>query len=124
MNSTTSVDPGPRWYAPLAAAGIAALTLVNGDTEARGLTVWLGVLALSLGVILFDAKRQSINFGPLGKNKLVLVGLVALFVLAIAVWSASVETVGYDDFVPLWVVVGWAITTAILLGLREVFLRQ
>lgn len=124
LKSTPSVDPGPWWYALTSAAGIAAVTLVNTDTEADNLTTWIGVLALSLGITLFDARRQTINFGSAGKNKFVIVGAIALFILTIAIWSATAETIGYEDFVPGWMIVGWLITSAMLLGLRSLLLQR
>lgn len=124
MNNEPSVDPGPWWYTTLFAAGLAAVTLVNNDTDADDLTIWLGVLALSLGITLFDARRRTINFGPTFKNKFVIAGVIVLFILTVATWSVTVETIGYDEFVPGWLFVGWLLTNAALLGLRSLVLRR
>ncbi len=124
MEKTPSVDVGPWWYALLIASAIAAITLVNSDSEGNSLTTWLGVLTLSLGLILFDARSRTINFGPLAQNKIALAGLIALFILTIAVWSAAIETIGYDTFVPGWMFVGWAATSAMVYGIRTLVLRR
>lgn len=45
--------------------------------------------------------------------------VLGAFVL-IGLWGTAVSAIGYDDFVPGWALVGWLLTTVLLLGVRSV----
>ncbi|NNE96311.1 MAG: hypothetical protein HKN24_09815 [Acidimicrobiales bacterium] len=112
-----ALDPGPWWYAPLAAAAIAAATLFsrNGSTGMLGL-----VMIASLMLAAHDRYRRPVRPRPSMRSATLVVPIALGTFVLLGLWGTAVSTIGYDDFVPGWALLGWVLTTALLLGGRAI----
>jgi bacteriorhodopsin len=112
-----ALDPGPWWYGPLAAAAIATATLAAH----QGATAVLGVaIVVCLLLALHDRQRRPVRPRPSARSATLVVPFVLGAFFLMALWGTAVEAIGYEDFVPWWALVGWLITTALLLGVRAI----
>ncbi|NNE94628.1 MAG: hypothetical protein HKN24_01210 [Acidimicrobiales bacterium] len=112
-----ALDFGPWWYAPLAAAAIAAATLFSQD----GSSGMLGLVMIAcLMLAAHDRHRRPVRPRPSARSAMLIVPFgLGTFVL-IGLWGTAVSSIGYDDFVPGWALLGWILTTALFLGIRAI----
>ena len=111
---------GPAWYAPTFATVVACTTLAGrADSDTMNVAyLAVGVLACIPSIVHYYREHPV-------QSKFDLISFVAmlpvLFVTLVVVlaWGISLSTIGYEDFVPVWAIVGWLATTALFLGIRH-----
>lgn len=120
-----ALDFGPWWYAPLLATSIGGLTIFGRDVvDVTNIAIGgLALVALAV-VAVHDHRRRKVRL-PMGQGlgrSAVLHGLIVIVVLVLTgAWGTAISSVGYDRFVPFYAALGWALTTAVLLGIRVLF---
>ena len=120
-------DFGPWWYGPLFSTMIAGLTLFQGATGFVQ-TVLFGLIGFASAAVMaiHDYQRRAVRWPALHRSVGSAVGVVVavLWILVVmAVGGTVLSTIGYRDFVPVYLAVGWLLTTALYLALRAVFQR-
>ena len=113
------LDFGPAWYAPALATVVAGLSLFGrAFDDYWNIAAGLAALGAGAAVSLHDYRRRAVRQRA-SKRGAVFVGLIVLTCWAIAAaWGTATSTIGYDRFVPGFAVLGWLLTTALLLVIR------
>lgn len=117
------LDFGPWWYAPLIATLIAGVTLWGQETDG-GWNLVAGVVGLLSGgaVAIHDHRRRMVRPRKTVRGAALLAPVVVLTFATMAAWGTAVSTLGYDRFVPGYAVLGWVLTSLVLLGARTLLL--
>lgn len=112
-----ALDFGPWWYAPLAAAAVGTATLA---TQAGSRLALVVVVVVCLALAVHDRQRRPVRPRPSARSATLMLPFVLGAFVLIGLWGTAVSAIGYDDFVPGWALVGWLLTTVLLLGVRSV----
>ena len=113
------LDFGPWWYAPLLAMMIGGLILFPEAPNDLHVVAWGSIAAIAGGTItIHDHRRRSVRLRPSVRSA-ALLGLMAVICWAlVAAWGTAISSIGYESFVPVYALLGWLLTTAVLLGIR------
>ena len=114
------LDFGPWWYAPVLAAFVAATALFVQDTSSTASRiVWAVAFGAGAYVAWHDYRRRGVRSRP-STRAFAMRAPIALAAFALLMlWELTISTVGYGRFVPGYAVLGWLLTTVLLLGLRS-----
>jgi len=117
INNT--LDFGPWWYAPLLATCVAGCSLF-GRAGALTSALW-GVLGLTAAVAMaaHDYRRRTVKPKFSLQSAGLLFGIVIISWAVVAAWGTAVSSTGYERFVPGFAILGWLLTTAVFLLIRQ-----
>lgn len=114
------LDFGPWWYAPMLATCIAGLTLFS-QTSSFLSAVVIGLLGFGSGAFgaIHDFRRRTVR----PKKSIRSTGFMAIIVLTslfvISLWGTAISSLGYERFFPGYALLGWMLTTAMFLLIRQ-----
>ncbi len=115
------LDFGPLWYAPAFAATAMGISLAGRVDGAVTSAVFLAIGVIAAIAVSFHGIR---NLGVLprttAKSVLAFVPMLITMWFVFAAWGTAVSTIGEDDFVPFWAALGWVLTTAFFVVVRQV----
>lgn len=115
------LDFGPAWYAPMVATMLAAITLFGqefvGDWSFVYAAVGIGTGAI---VSVHDFRRRKVRQRPSVRSAAATIPIVLGSFVVLAAWGTAVSSIGYERFMPGYAVVGWLVTTGLLLAVRSV----
>ncbi len=123
-NSVGEVDGltfGPRWYAPVMAMcplGFSVFGASDPAGWAKAALFFLGVIVAPAVVSLHEYRHRGARPKLSDRSLLALVWMIPTFILLQVAWEIAITTIGSDNFFPQWTIVGWVLSTLVLLGVR------
>lgn len=113
------LDFGAWWYAPMIATMVGGLTLYGrGGDDRWSLAYGLAAVVATIVTVVHDYRRRKVRSRTTVTSIVYVVAVVLLLLLVTGLWGTAVSSVGYDDFVPGYAIVGWLLTTGFFLAVR------
>ena len=113
------LDFGPWWYAPLFATMLAGLTLFSQPEAGDWSFAYAFVgIATAIALPVHDFRRRKVRSRRSGHSFMIGFPIAMGAFAVVATWGAAVSAIGYERFVPGYAIIGWLITTGLMLVLR------